>query len=65
MIGISLEEQIRLEAFQYIRQEIKRDILENDPAWFNEKEYENEPDYVRGVKAVIRLITHRIDCIID
>jgi len=59
------EEKIRLEAFEYIRSEIKRDILEGDPTWFNEQKYVDRPEYERGVRAAIRLITHRIDCILD
>jgi hypothetical protein len=59
------EEKVRLEAFDYIRNEIRRDILEGDPSWFNEKKYDNRPEYERGVRAVMRLITHRIDCILD
>lgn len=58
-------ERIRVKAFDYIRQEIIRDILESDPSWFNEPQYQDRPDYERGVRAAIRLITHRIDCIID
>jgi hypothetical protein len=61
----SSEEKIRLEAFEYIRSEIKRDILEGDPTWFNEQKYSDRPEYERGVWAAIRLITHRIDCILD
>jgi hypothetical protein len=61
----SSEEKIRLEAFEYIRSEIKRDILEGDPTWFNEEKYSDRPEYERGVRAAIRLITHRIDCILD
>jgi hypothetical protein len=62
---LSQEEKIRLEAFRYIKYEIIRDILENDPAWFNEPKYNDRSEYERGVRAVLRLITHRIDCIID
>jgi len=65
MSRLSLEETIRLEAFDYIRKEIERDILEGDPAWFNEEKYDDRPEYERGVRAALRLITHRIDSIID
>jgi hypothetical protein len=63
---LSNDEKIRVEAFDYLRQEIIRDILlEDDPSWFNEPQYKSKPAYERGVRAVLRLITHRIDCIID
>jgi hypothetical protein len=65
MNKLSPEEKIRLQAFDYIRKEIERDILEGDPTWFNEAKYNDRPEYERGVRAAIRLITHRIDCIID
>ncbi len=59
------EELIRLEAFQYLYDSIKCDILENDPQWFNEPEHNDKSDYERGVRATLRLIRHRIDYIID
>lgn len=62
---LSYKEKIRVHAFRYIKQEIIRDILESDPSWFNELKYKDRPEYERGVRATLRLITHRIDCIID
>lgn len=60
---ISDSEKIRLEAFRYLYQCIEDDILNDDPSWFNEQKYSDRPDYERGVRAALRLIKHRIDCI--
>ena len=58
-------EYIRVFDWNDIRDQIKNDILDGDPGWFDKKEHLNKSDFERGVLAAIALITHRIDCIID
>lgn len=59
------EEELKVKNWEYIKNVIRAELLENDPTWFDKEAHRGKSEFDRGVLAAIAVITHRIDCILD